>query len=137
MDRVQAIEKTLERFAYTPFEYGKADCARLVTTYLVLSEQLPEGMDEYVDQDRDGVKSALTVLRAAGDVETMSALVSQHFEPVAPLRASVGDLAAVPSLEGGEDDPSVGLVTGNRVAVMGEKGIELYRLSECVMAWRV
>ena len=132
MERWQAVEETVLEFQSRTFEYGPAsDCGAYWCAYLArIGWEFPfeiPGRSTLV-----GAKRALKALGAG----SMADMADKYFEPVAPLRTRVGDLAVLPS--GRDGWPACGIVGNACVHALGPRGgvVELPRRN-ALKAWSV
>ena len=136
--RVDATQKTLDRFRDRPFKPGAADCVQIVK---FLCRELGRPLKFGRALNYKSLLSGRAVLRRLGFATLGEALDSQ-FAQIAPAAALPGDIMEMPAL----DDPSVtGLAAlvvylGNG-AVLGfheiAVGAVVMRLEEpALRAWR-
>lgn len=126
--RLAAAIETRRREA---FAWGRQDCGLLVADCL----QAMTGIDIASPfRGRYGsAEEARAVLRAAG-CRDAAAYVASLLEEIPPLRARAGDVAAFRLPEGGW---SLGIVQGERVAVLRPDGLGTVPLTDAARAFRV
>jgi hypothetical protein len=120
------------------FAWGAHDCALLAADAVaaMTGEDLAaDYRGKYASREE-----AMALLAAHGFADQV-ALAAAHFEEIAPVRAGVGDLAAVPSQEIGAPagELALGVVTGPVIAVMPLRGLGLASvpLARAARAFRV
>jgi hypothetical protein len=132
--RVDAAQKTLDRFKGHPFKFGRFDCAQMVFFHLrAIRKPLKEaGRAGTYHSLLGGVKE----LKKAGH-DSLASLLDAHFERIPPAAALVGDLVAMPGLEG----PGALTVAMGNGRVLGyhedAEGAVVMQPLETLAAWRV
>lgn len=106
------------------FRYGRHDCALFAARWV--EEQT--GRDLTLGIRHQSLREGLELLRAAG-FESHIAVAASQLEEVPPLMARRGDIAAV--------DRCLGIVTGERVALLERKGMATVPLTSATRAFRV
>jgi len=132
--RRDAAQATLDRFKGKPFRFGRHDCAQMVGLHLrTLRKPVKELARAGTYHSLAGGVKALKKLGHDSLADVMDA----HFERIAPAAALVGDVIAVPGLEG----PGALTVAMGNGRVLGwhedAEGAVVMQPLEYVAAWRV
>lgn len=126
--------ETIDRIRANPFAWGQADCLTgLVLPVVEAVTGSTGGLYRYYGRYKTE-RGALGVMRRSG-FDNLGDLLAAHFPEIHPSRATVGDLAALPT-----DDSfghSLGVVNGERVFVMLEQSLGTRSLTDAVRAFRV
>jgi len=136
-----ALFAALDAHRGKPFEWGVHDCAILAAD--AVAAMTGEDLASPYRGLYASAAEATALLEENGFADAV-ALAASRFEEIAPAKASVGDLAAVPV--GGNSVPialqgvgglALGVVTGAVVQVMGPRGLAAVPLDAAVRAFRV
>lgn len=115
--------------ASSPFEWGKFDCALFASggVEVMTGVDLAKGLKGYTT-----LKGGLKAARKAG-FEDHIAVFAHYLEACPVLMAGPGDLAVITDDMG----PSIGIVQGTMIYVMGQNGMGLRPLRHAKKAFRV
>ena len=93
--RAAATERTAARYARRAFDWDGATCIHLARTQLRNMGHRPPRIERFYS-----LRGAVLALRRAGFVGTIDAIDSTGAQRIAPAAMLVGDLAAVPGIDG-------------------------------------
>jgi hypothetical protein len=132
--RVAATERTKVAFEGRPWKPGRHDCGQMIKRHLIhMGRPIKAAAKAGTYHSIRGATSALKRMGYNNLIE----LMDDHFERVPPAGAWVGDVIAMPGLEGpGALTVALG---GGRVLGYHEEvvGAAVLQPSEYVAAWRV
>jgi hypothetical protein len=106
------------------FRYGQHDCALFAARWVLART----GQDLTLGIRHTSLRDGIEQLRAAG-FENHVAVAVAHLEEVSPLMARRGDIAAV--------DDMLGIVTGERIALLQRRGLVTVPITLGERAFRV
>lgn len=106
------------------FRYGSHDCAMFAARWVLAQT----GRDLMLGIRYRSLREGLELLRAAGFESHIEAAASQ-LEEVPPLMARRGDIAAV--------ERCLGIITGERVALLERDGMATVPLTSATRAFRI
>lgn len=132
--RVDAAQKTLDRFKGKPFKFGRWDCAQMVFFHLrAMGRPLKAAARA---GSYHSLLGGVKQLKKAGH-DDLVALMDSHLERIPPAAALAGDIVAMPGLEG----PGALTVAMGNGRVLGyheeAEGAVVMQPVEMVVAWRV
>ncbi|HEY0011552.1 MAG TPA: hypothetical protein VGB79_01720 [Allosphingosinicella sp.] len=133
--RVAAAQSTIDRFLFTPFEWGKADCAHLVGHLLI-----ELGLDDPNAKARNYSTElgARRAMRHLGYADMTDAIDALGFERIPPAAALPGDIVGYPGGEDGKEWTALGVALGqDRILGFANGRGEWGPVSVCTVAWRV
>lgn len=131
IERVEATQKTVDRFKGQEFRWGKCDCAQLVIVHA-------RHMGRRIKIPRYGdVKSAADVLKRQLGRRTLGAAMDEYFTRIEPARVMAGDFVEV---LGGEGFSSMMVAVGNGRAIGFHEDVPHADILQPVIvsgAWRI
>lgn len=131
--RARAAQATLDKFKDKPFKFGKYDCGQMVRFHLRCIGRPVKSAKAGSYHSLLGAQRALKRL----GYESLIDLMDAHFPRIAPAAAVVGDVIAMPGLEG----PGALTVAVGNGRVLGYHedavGAVILQPSDYVAAWRV
>lgn len=127
------MEKFIDQVKASAFDWGDFDCG---PNWVGRHVEVMTGVDLTGPYrgDYSDAAGALRLIRKAG-FKDLGDLVSFHLQEIHPSRARLGDIMAFAS-----ETPigcSLGICNGERVLVLGEKGVVSVDRLAAVRAWRV
>lgn len=125
-----ALHEAIETTRREPFQWGERDCALFVADCVKAMTGLDLGFGFRGGYD-DAV-GAMKAIRRAG-FQDLPAVAASFFEEIHPVRAAVGDIAAIETAEGW----SLGIYGGPRVTVLRPDGLGSVDRSMVTKAFRV
>ena len=125
-------EDTIDAIRRVPGDWGSSDCLTGLVSPVV---EALTGVDPFV-RFRGRYKTArgaLGIMRRSG-FENLADLVASELPEIHPSQCVIGDIVAIPT----DDDfaYALGVVNGDRVFVMLEKGLGTRDISEAVRAFK-
>lgn len=128
-----AAQATLDKFKDRPFKFGKYDCGQMVRFHLRAVGRPIKSAKAGSYHSLLGAKRAL---RRLGH-ESLLDLMDAHFPRIPPAAAVVGDVIAMPGMEG-PGALAVRLTNGRVLCYAeGAEGAIVGQPQEFVAAWRV
>lgn len=106
------------------FRYGRADCALFAARWV----EARTGRDLTLGIRYDSLRSGIAQLRASGFDDPV-AVAAAHLPAVPVLRAAPGDLVEI--------EGALGIVMGERVAVLTRDGVGTRLITDARRAFRV
>jgi len=119
----------------TPFEWGKFDCCLFAANAI----KVATGSDIAADfrGKYNTARGAKKALKRYGNGDLISTVIAKLGDAKPPLQAKRGDLVLVDNLQGGVNDPALGICLGHLVAVTTQTGLKTVELTRVTMAWEV
>jgi hypothetical protein len=118
------LDDYLRGVRHRAFRYGSHDCAQMAGRWVAVST----GRDVMADWHYDSLKRGMAALKARGFADHVAA-ASSVLPEIAVLQARPGDIAVV--------GKSLGIVTGEMIAVPDTKGYVQVHLTAASRAFRV
>lgn len=131
--RVEAAQATLDKFKEKPFKFGRYDCAQMVAFHL---RRIGKPVKVSKAGTYHSLLGAQKALKRLG-YDDLLQMADAHFERIPPASALVGDIVAMPGLEG----PGTLTVAMGNGRVLGYHedavGAVIVQPHEMIAAWRV
>lgn len=140
IERRDATQKTIDRFAHTDFAWGERDCGQLAGHHLEACGIETPLSDAGNYKTERGAKLVLARLGVKSMEEIVDGLGLQR---IAPASALVGDLVGMPGGTNEEPWTALGVhVGGDRVMAFADvvgngPSCEYGPVTVCTVAWRV
>jgi len=125
-----ALHEVIETTRREPFRWGERDCALFVADCVQAMTGVDLGFG--FRGAYDDAAGAVKAVRRAG-FESLPAVAANFFEEIHPIRAGVGDIAAIETAEGW----SLGIYGGPRVTVLRPDGLGSIDRAMVTKAFRV
>lgn len=125
-----ALHEAVETTRREPFQWGERDCALFAADCVKAMTGIDLGFG--FRGSYDDAAGAAKALRRAGFAD-LPALVASFFDEIHPVRAGVGDIAAIETAEGW----ALGVYGGPRVTVLRPDGLGSVDRSIVTKAFRV
>lgn len=128
------LERVIDEIKRQPFQWGKMDCGPAFTGRVV---QALTGVDLCLAHSGryDDAESAYRLMRGLGFVDLADVVASLLPEHEHPARASLGDIAAIPTDTAFKH--ALGVVNGERILVLTERGLGTVSLLDAARAFKV
>ena len=125
------LNETIERYRLEPFAWGTNDCF----TFAVKCEEAVCGKTRFPELYKAEYTNHFGSMRAfmREGYYGMIDCLHQRLDEIDMAVAQRGDWAAI----GTPDGLAVGVLTGDKIAVTGEKGLLFFDYAQSVKAWRI
>ena len=125
------LNETIERYRLEPFAWGTNDCF----TFSVKCEEAVCGKTRFPELYKAEYTNQFGSMRAfmREGYYGMIDCLHQRLDEIDMAVAQRGDWAAI----GTPDGLAVGVLTGDKIAVTGEKGLLFFDYAQSVKAWRI